>query len=445
MTAATDATWAPTAAEAVALVADRLSDPDRTARIADRPDNREPVYGASMWGPVTLANGLPGVALLHAELAAGDQRWASVAHRQIARAGELLASNGANGLFAGPAALLAATLALEPNYARLRRDLARWVVADQNRRLDNCQARTAAGVSWAHYDVINGLSGTGRLLLEVEGGEAEAAVARTLRHLVDLTAPITVAGRTVPGWWVPKDLQPVAEDALTYPMGDFNLGMAHGVTGPLALLARALERGHEVPGQRDAIRRIAQWLLRWRLADETGPYWPCRVSWDEETGPRPASVFTRTAWCYGAPGVAAALHRAGTALDEPEWGLAARSALRAALDRDERSWLLDGPTVCHGFAGFLQVLRRVGAAAADPVLLAGADRLTERVLAFADPDAPFVFAHLVPDSPRGWREASGHRALDVAGLLEGAAGVACALLPAPDPDRWAWDSALLLS
>ncbi|MFT7835902.1 lanthionine synthetase C family protein [Saccharothrix sp. BKS2] len=432
------------AEEAVLLAAERLADPDRVAAVTDRPDNREPVYQASMWGPLTLSNGLPGVAVMYAELAKADERWLATAHRHIHRAGELMHAQPANGLFAGPASLLAATNALAPHYAAFRRKLTAWVVDDQNARLDACRARAEPGVAWNHYDVINGIAGTTRLLLDV-GAEAEETVERSLAHLARLTEPIEVGGRSVPGWWVPRELQPTEEDALAYPRGDFNLGLAHGIPGPLAVLSIALEREREVPGQRAAIRRIAQWLLGWLLHDETGPYWPCRVSWDDETG-RTDRLFTRTAWCYGTPGVAAALHRAGQALREPEWCATAVAALRAALDRDERSWRLDGPTVCHGYAGLLQVVRRLGTASGDPVLLAAGKSLTERTLGFADPDAAFVFGHLVPDSPDGWRSATRHRSLDVAGLLEGAAGVVCALLPSIHPECGAhWDTALVLA
>ncbi|MEW2505759.1 lanthionine synthetase C family protein [Amycolatopsis sp. NPDC047767] len=425
------------AEEAVLLVADRLAEPDSVAEIASRPDNVEPIYGASMWAPVALAAGLPGIALLYAELAAADERWFAVAHRHVARAAQLMSGQPANGLYAGPAALLTAVHRLSPNYGTLRRKLAAWVAADQQTRLDACAARTEPGVSWAHYDVINGLSGTARLLLDV--GET-GVVENTLRYLVKLTEPITVDGHTVPGWWIPSQLQPVAEDARRYPRGDFNLGLAHGIPGPLAFFAAALERDVEVPGQRAAMRRIGSWLLAQRRTGEAGAYWPCRLGWDEELSPA-ADVFTREAWCYGAPGVAAALHRAGAVLGEAGWCAAAVGALRAVLARDEQSWRLDGPTVCHGYAGLLQILRRVGTAAGDPVLLDGCARLTARVLSFADPAAPFVFPHLVPDSPRGWLDATGYRRLNVAGMLEGAAGVACALLPAAG----AWDTALMLT
>jgi len=431
------------AAQAVALVAERLADPETVAAVASRDDNRDPVYGTLMWAPLTLSNGLPGVATFYAELARLDPgRWPSAqdaAHRHLRAAASMTTGSG-RGLHAGPAAALAAAQSCAGSaghYRTLRRRLADWLVADQLAKLDLWRARREqgkVGASWAGYDVINGLAGTGRLLLDAvrdpeEGGPAaDRALTGTLAHLTALAEPIDVDGHRVPGWWVPPDGQPSARDATEYPHGDFNLGMAHGVPGPLWLLCEATARGHEVPGQRAAIAAMAEWLIGWTLVDEVGDYWPCRVSWAEQLdSDRPASAFTRTAWCYGAPGVAAALYRAGDVCAEPAWCRAAVAGLRAGLRRDEPRWALDGPTVCHGYAGLLLALHRVGTAAADQELLAGARRVAARVLDHTDPDAPFGFRHLMR-FPRGHAGPT-HRALDLAGLLEGAAGVACALLP----------------
>jgi hypothetical protein len=436
------------AAEAISLVAERLADPERVAEIAGGDGNCEPIYQSSMWSPVTLSHGLPGVAMLYIELARYDQRWLAVADRYLRRCALLAAAQGCAG-----------------HYGKLRRALVDWLTADQNERIAAGLARTTPGVAWADYDVIGGLSGTVRVLLDSldepaeVSGAVESAVDATLRHLVRISEPIEVDGLTVPGWWVPPELEPVDADRRDYPRGDFNLGLAHGVAGPLALLCLALRRGREVPGQRDAIARFASWLAGWVLRDEAGSYWPCRVSWAEQVAvQRPVSAFTRSAWCYGAPGVAHALYQAGVALDVPDWQQLALTALRDVLGRDEVAWRLDGPTICHGYAGLLQVMWRVGMASGDAPLLEGCLRLARSVLGFADHDRAFVFPHLVPDSPQGWRRASRHRALDAAGILEGAAGVACVLLsvtpphlltsgdvrPVGNADR-AWDRCLALS
>ncbi|MFG2209679.1 lanthionine synthetase C family protein [Streptomyces sp. NPDC048638] len=432
----------PTSADrAVALVAERLADPGRTAAVASREDNRDPVYDAVMWGPLTLANGLPGTALLFGELARADGTWRPVAHRHLAAAGRLLSSAPSRGLFSGPAALLAAAQTCAGgagHYGSLRRGLATWVAEDQAERLRAFRARVRAGgvgVDWAAYDLINGVSGTARLLLDSAADPAESspvvesALAASLRHLVALCEPVGVGGRRVPGWWVPGELQISDRDRSEYPRGDFNLGMAHGVSGLLAVLCSALEAGREVVGTTGAVERIAEWLLGWTLRDGAGPYWPARVGWDAELAERrPDAVFTRTAWCYGTPGVAAALHRAGGVLGRPRWRAAAVDALRAALRRDEGRWAIEGPTVCHGYAGLLYVLARVAADSGDGELRVGCERLTARVLGCADDAAPFVFRHLMR-FPAAAKSPVAHRAVNVAGMLEGAAGVALALLP----------------
>lgn len=453
------------AAEAIALVAERLADPERVAEIAGRDSNREPIYESSVWSPLTLSHGLPGVVLLYVELARFDQRWLAMAHRHLHRAAQELPRAVSYGLHTGPAALLTAAQGCAGHYSKLRRTLVDWLVTDQNERIAASLARTTPGVAWADYDVIGGLSGTLRVLLDSleepaeVSGAVESAVDATLRHLVRISEPIEMDGLAVPGWWVPPELEPVDSDRQDYPRGDFNLGLAHGVAGPLTLLSLALRRQREVPGQRDAIARFAGWLAGWMLRDDAGSYWPCRVSWaDQVAAGRPASAFTRSAWCYGAPGVAHALYQAGVALDVPQWRQLALTGMRDVLTRNEAQWRLDGPTICHGYAGLLQIMWRIGTASGDAPLLAGCHRLARSVLDFADSDHAFVFPHLVPDSPHGWRQASRHRRLDVAGILEGAAGVACALLsvtpphlltsgaarPAGDPDR-AWDRCLALS
>ncbi|MEE1786419.1 lanthionine synthetase C family protein [Streptomyces sp. SP17BM10] len=442
---------------AVALVAARLADPAHTAAVASRDDNRDPVYGHVMWGPLTLANGLPGVALLYGELARTDEDARATAHRHLTAAARAMPDAPGHGLYSGPAALLAAAQTCagpQGHYALLRRRLAAWLAEDQLRRLEAFDARHATGargVDWASYDLVNGIAGTTRLLLDSAASpderspEVDHALDASLRHLARLTEPVRVDGRELPGWWVPAELQPTDRDRRTYPRGDLNLGLAHGIAGPLAVLTAAHRAGHDDPALGTAIHRIADWLLGWQLQDDAGPYWPARVGVDDELAPRrPETLFTRTAWCYGTPGVAAALFQAGRELDRPAWRSTAITALRAALRRDESRWAIEGATVCHGYAGLLRITARLAAADGDPDLLAGCARLTAKVLELADDRAPFGFRHLMR-FPAALRSPVPHRAVDTAGMLEGAAGVALSLLPVRTQDPLPWDRTLGLA
>ena len=84
---------------------------------------------------------------------------------------------------------------------------------------------------------------------------AATRTARTVRavleYLVRLTQPIADNGDVVPGWWVPTS--PTGRDDDQFPGGHANFGMAHGIAGPLALLALAARHGTIVDGHLDAI------------------------------------------------------------------------------------------------------------------------------------------------------------------------------------------------
>lgn len=53
------------------------------------------------------------------------------------------------------------------------------------------------------------------------------AVAFVLRYLVELTQPLRMPGRTLPGWWCATG--PAGRPDPRWPGGHANLGMAHGI------------------------------------------------------------------------------------------------------------------------------------------------------------------------------------------------------------------------
>ncbi|NEE13965.1 lanthionine synthetase, partial [Streptomyces sp. SID7499] len=85
-----------------------------------------------------------------------------------------------------------------------------------------------------------------------------------------------------------------------------NLGLAHGVPGPLALLSLAWRAGVRVDRQDEAIERIMQLLTRLRTTDGAGPRWPHLMTRERiESGAPPERG--RDSWCYGVLGAARAV------------------------------------------------------------------------------------------------------------------------------------------
>ncbi|MGP3926928.1 lanthionine synthetase C family protein [Streptomyces sp. 8N616] len=421
---------------------EHLAGPDRVAAVATAPGNVDHLPDGPVrvpWAPLSLAEGHPGVALLFAELSRSVPRHRTTAHAHLSTAAQATAAPTSGGLFDGAAPLAFAAWAARHrpgDYATLLDRLDDRVTAQVERLLAAEEERLRAGRAGAPmhaYDVISGATGLGRYLL-LHRPRHQELLARVLSYLVRLTEPVSAHGHTVPGWWV-RGGPATADDDPDYPRGHFNLGLAHGIPGPMALLALAREAGVRVPGQDAAITRVCDWLLDWRTA---GGRWPWVIPFErhmkagDRTVPLPPG---RTAWCYGTPGVAWAVYLAGRALSHTDWQRAAVDALAAELD-DVRG-LFDS-SLCHGRTGVLLITWRMARDSGDSRLTAQLPHLAAPVLDAYDPQLPFGYRYSAPTM---------RVAGDRAGFLEGAAGIALALhtyATDSEPDT-PWDAALLLS
>jgi len=410
---------------------------DLAIAIADRLLDPGPVITAAGPAATSLSRGLAGTALLHARLAAHDARYAAAAdlHWSTAARLNLRTPPRAGGVFNGSGAL-AASLVLGTPYlpdpaahmASVRRS-ARWLTARATAIAAWLQARRdvgEAGTPWQTYDVINGLAGTGRILLAAaRAGHADAEPGLTAaRDALTVMIETSAGGR--PGWWRAAPRNPAAL-ADPHNRDAANTGLAHGIAGPLAFLAACQLGGQGSPAQAGAIRSAADWLLHWRGSDG----WPPQVTAEDVAGTAvgPSTRGRRDAWCYGAPGIGAALVAVGQSLADPGLIRAGRLAIDALAAR-AGTWDAEGPTICHGSTGVLLCARAAGSRAT-------ADAAIADLIAQHDPQFPFCFRHrdhgVLADEP---------------GLLTGAAGIALALadpaiLPVPDVPT-PWTAALLL-
>jgi hypothetical protein len=310
----------------------------------------------------SLAHGLAGTALLHARLAtvdpvfraAADSHWAAAAsHARRHRA----AGAGAFTTGGGLAASLIIGTGYLPDPAARQASAGRaaaWLARQAQRIAGDIDERRRAGdpcTPRAAYDVINGLAGIGRVLLAAVTAGLPAAEPGLLAALETLTTMIETPLGTRPGWWLPAFMHPPAVKA--GPSGSAVTGMAHGIAGPLTFLAAAQAGRRTVPGQDAAIRRASRWLLDWKA--EGTSRWPASVSGTELDARPPGRVTGRQdAWCYGTPGIGAALALSGQALGDAAIAQAGAEAIASLASRPARAWDADGPTLCHGHAGVLQ-------------------------------------------------------------------------------------------
>jgi len=381
----------------------------------------------------SLSGGSAGLAVCHAMLARvhGEQR---AAGQHAAQAGACL-DHAISSLAAAPAsAALYSGFTGVAWAAGLVDGLLGTGGGDRNETID------AAVVSLLHrdlpegvpYDLVNGLTGLGVYALgrwpHAAGPDCLAAVVRQLASR---------ARRDSDGvyWWTPPALL-LGPQRQRYPDGGVDLGVAHGVAGVLPLLARAqaLGAGGELAGPllADAVR----WLLAHLTRDgsvQTAPGFLAAGA---------VAVPARSAWCYGDPGVAMALLLAARDAGEPGWAeTATRLALHAAARAPGQTGVADAG-LCHGTAGLAHLFNRMHQLTGEPDLARAAVFWFERTLAScaaADPATGLAGEPAVPGA------GTGQPAWNGPGLLEGAAGIALALLAASAPAEPVWDQMLLVS
>lgn len=374
----------------------------------------------------SLAKGAPGIALLHVERTHTGGDWAPVyAWLHLATTGQIDASPTAR-LFAGAPSLafaLAGAAGDQPRWPDAQAHLASAVQALTHHRVDAALDRIRAGhlAEFAEYDLLYGLTGIGAHLLRHDpGGDG---LGRILDYLTQLTQPIQVAGEQLPGWWVGHDPHNQHAPTGAFAVGHGNLGIAHGITGPLALLALAHRAGITVDGHVEAMQRICSWLDQWQQDGPTGVWWPQWTSQgDHQTGQPGQTRPGRPSWCYGTPGIARAQQLAALALADTVRQDMAEQALLDTLTEPDQLTLVTDPGLCHGWAGIYQTVWRATADARKPALSSLLPDLAHRLVRYA-------------------------RTRTGPGLLEGDAGLALALRTAASNRAPAtgWDACLLLT
>ncbi|MEU5529340.1 lanthionine synthetase C family protein [Micromonospora chersina] len=413
--------------ELAVAVADLLAHPDDSSLPIEQP-----------WWRQSLALGVPGIALLHVELAAAGLRPWQRAHHWLTAvtSGPITAGADSHPFHGAPALahVLACAATHQPGvYAHALDGLDRAISADARRRVAAAHARIDAGElpALAEFDVIRGLAGIGAYLLRrPSAGDALHAV---LEYLVRLTAPLHRDGEVLPGWWTGSG--PNGRTDVRFPDGHSNNGLAHGIAGPLALLALAALRGVVIPGQLQAIATVCSWLDLWRSDTGTGPIWPYWITRAQlRADCPPTSAAQRPSWCYGTAGLAHTQQLAALATGDPVRRIAAGDALARALTDPGQLAATTGPSLCHGYAGLAHIANRV-AADAPPGIAARLDARVPDLLSMIDPTGA---------GPRRTAVAL-IAAAPGPGLLEGAAGVALAALSCSTASTPAssWDSCLI--
>lgn len=418
---------------------ERLTDRDRLLRLHDgigtgQGDLHQP------WAPLSLASGDVGLALAFGEfhLRFPDHGWDQVAHKYLKEAAGCLERGVLPNpsLFSGLAGLafVLRRLAQDSRYAKALKHVDQWLFGVTETLLLRLSDNPFGPISPRSYDLISGMTGVGAYLLYAAAAspDAERLLRTILEHLAGRALLPQGLGFVTSPSLVPEWEKSLAPDKRT---AYIDMGLAHGVAGPLALLALAVAEGFGTPKLREAAANLSDWILVQLFTSEEGPNLPSFLH-PQAPETRQAS---RAAWCYGIPGVAAALRLAGEALGDPHLTRVSADLMLSVSHRSPQSLAIPAPILCHGLGGLVTILKgfesRAGMSGGP--LAAYTGNLLEQIAGQFDGHSELGFLDL--DLRHGW--------VPKPGLLEGSAGVALALLEAvgsSEREGVTWTRAFLL-
>lgn len=412
------------------------------------PDPLHPVRPA-LWDDLSLAGGFPSMLLLMEALQREEPtgKWDEAAHLYVLKILEIIERDQeiSFSLYGGFAGICFALLQVSQGRTRYQRLLQKL----EDHLIENVKTSYFLPLHYnldnglssrpLMYDVVSGITGIGLYgLLCLDQEKFVSFTEEIVLLLTRLVCPLKVEERSVPGWYLPSEMQFLDDEKKQYPEGNFNAGLAHGIPGVLGFLSLALEKGICVPGQKEAIETIVQWLLKKQQRTQLGIYWPGKISWKEELSEVAELSHCRDAWCYGTPGVVRSLYLAGDALKDEGVKNQALLGIKSVFERDPKEWRLYSPTICHGLSGLLLISHLLAQDTQDVKLQQDVKKLETRVWDFCQPETAFGFQDYEQ------KKAGGFAPLDKAGMLEGATGVLLTLLTV-NGNTSSWHYPLLIS
>jgi hypothetical protein len=383
---------------------------------------RDPSEIAFAWDVPNLVKGAAGHAMLFWYLADCDlvEDAAETAERFEQRARTLITREpGMLSLFygltgVGAAAICSPRIASRPYAEKLCRTI------------DHVLVQTLRTPWKGGFDLFYGLVGLGVYAgLRVEEPTSREILERIVEQLEGF-AEVTPEGLA---WRMRPHHVPSPNVRQLTPDGYFDLGLAHGAPGVIALLSHCVHLGADAVRARRLVTQTLPWLRSQRNPDPAPLHYRSRALPGEPPG--------RVAWCHSDLSVAIAMLAAGRLLEVPEWEREAIDLARGAANCPPSRDGIFNTSLLEGTAGVGHALSRMAVQTGDSVLEDGARRWLVRTLRMLPSDD--AMAGFPSRDPATADRKTGHT------LLSGAAGVALALAAAIGSAPPDWDRVFLLS
>ena len=429
----------------------KLHDLNHVVSVATRKENLLPMLDIAPWQAMTLSYGYPGLICLYTELHQffPNQGSDKVRHFYVGKLVEEIKTSGLNNpsLFMGTTGVcLSLHLASENTlYPTLRSTLhSQLLKSIRTVYLNPLHQLMQANDFFPSqlYDLMAGVGGAMVYLLHYAADkETLALMQEILNVLVYLTDPRMVEKMEVPGWFIPSKFRiPDPTKPFDPAYGCLDAGVAHGIAGSLAVLAKAWLKGVTVAGHREAMEKIIFWLKTHRRdIDVFEKVWPGRPLINPSIQYEEKMEFYHDGWCYGAPSISISLLLTACALKDKPLYQYAVDTISTACARFPKHTTLHCPSFCHGLAGLLTMYHQMYLATGEKVFADTVKKLQTNILDLYDDSLPFGFKC----QPGGNDQKKG--TVDNPGLLDGSIGIILSLLFSQSKTPRPWLEIFLLN
>lgn len=432
-------------------IAKKLSEPERV-KFEFESKNLQP------WNPLSLSHGYPGLVILFSELDRyyPNNHFDTITHQYMVKLRDLLETADIQNnvsLFSGFSGInYAVQLASKDGtrYTSMLNTLDDHLFRLADSFMEQVEAKhenLPFGSIEFCYDLITGITGIGRYALESLHPGMEKLLERILSHLVQLASEEIFDGIRVTNFFSPPETIIVEEDKRKFTSGYINLGLSHGIAGPLALLSLAIKKGVVVEGQSQAIDILFKTLYPMASKDEYGYYLKRMVGWEETLS---GSICNKgederfDAWCYGSFGVTRALSLAYEALKIDEIKDMTINLLYSLVTVPTERLNIKSSILCHGHAGNMQILNRLS----NSMVIQGDWKLRNLVNNRKNELFQLLINQFDGNSEFGFYDSiyhnKGFKKEEKIGFLEGVAGIVLSLVSFVNDQEARWDGPLLL-
>lgn len=218
-----------------------------------------------------------------------------------------------------------------------------------------CKNARIDSVKISDYDMLYGVSGVLYHLLDNYLLEKDATILELMRYLVKLSSDKNYKGYKLLYYHIERDQQYLRTEKEEQPDGHLNLGLAHGILGPLIALAKAKMLHYEVEGLDNAIHKLLEIYRKFEKEENGVLKYPMQLVIHNGYCPEKSRYSIHSGWCYGNAGTVRGLMKVAFYLGEEQEYQYYKQALLKIIDQDLDDYELQVPFLCHGYASVVEI------------------------------------------------------------------------------------------